>query len=436
MSNEFTPTIAPRRINFLGVILSLVLAGAAFFSGVQFGSGSVPPPENQTAGLFSLFAGTPEQSVDGDLTEFWKVWELLDQKFAASGTSSPELSKEQKIQGAIDGLVRAYGDPYTAYFPPTEATAFAEDIAGNFSGVGMEVGIRNDVITVISPLSGTPAEKAGIIAGDVIVTINGTSTENMSVENAVKLIRGEEGTEVSFEIYRTGETELLKLTVTRAQIEIPTVKTEKRGDTFIITLYSFNALAEQKVQAALREYVQSGARKMVLDVRGNPGGYLQSAVSIGSYFLPAGKVILRESFGDGSPEQVYRSSGKTLKQFAPQEMVVLIDGGSASAAEILAGALGQHDAATLIGSNSFGKGSVQELVNLPSGSAVKITIARWLTPDGTSISNGGISPDIVVERTPAERIAGEDPQLEAALQYLAGTYTPATTTATTTAARP
>jgi carboxyl-terminal processing protease len=413
------------------VILSLVLAGAAFFSGLQFGH--LGDGEDQTAGLLSLFAGTPEEAVDTDLSEFWKVWELLDQKFAASATSSVELTKEQKIQGAIDGLVRSYGDPYTSYFPPAEATAFSEDIAGNFSGVGMEVGIRNDVVTVISPLSGTPAEKAGILAGDVIVSIGGTTTEKMSIESAVKLIRGPEGTEVSFELFRAGEPEFKRITVTRAQIEVPTVKTEKRGDTFIITLYSFNALAEQKVQLALREYVQSGAKKIVLDMRGNPGGYLQSAVSIGSYFLPAGKVIIRESFGDGRPEQVYRSQGKTLKQFAPKEMVVLIDGGSASAAEILAGALGQHDVATLMGENSFGKGSVQELVNLPSGSAVKITIARWLTPDGTSISNGGISPDITVARTPEQRIAGEDPQLDAAIEYLAGTYKPAaTSTATTT----
>lgn len=434
MSNLFTPATVPRRINLLGVILSLVLAGGAFFSGLQFGT--LGKPENQTAGLLSLFAGTPEETADTDLTEFWKVWELLDQKFAMTATSSTELTKEQKIQGAIDGLVRAYGDPYTSYFPPAEATAFSEDIAGNFSGVGMEVGIRNEVITVISPLSGTPAEKAGIIAGDSIVSISGTSTEKMSVETAVKLIRGPEGTTVTFEIYRAGEPEFKMITVTRAQIEVPTVKTEKRGDTFIITLYSFNALAEQKFQEALREYVTSGAKKIILDMRGNPGGYLQSAVSIGSYFLPAGKVVLRESFGDGSPEQVYRSQGKTLKQFAPTDMVVLIDGGSASASEILAGALGQHDVATLIGTNSFGKGSVQELVNLPSGSAVKITIARWLTPDGTSISNGGITPDIMVARTPEERVAGKDPQLDAAIQFLAGTYKPAaTSTASTTSAR-
>lgn len=400
----------------LGVVLALTLALGAFLSGLHFGQ--VDPGSTQTAGLFSLFASDAAVTSDADLTEFWKVWELLDEKFAITSSSSVPLTKEQKIEGAIDGLVRAYGDPYTSYFPPVDAAAFDEDISGNFSGVGMEVGIRDDVITIISPLPGTPAEKAGLMAGDVIVTINGTSTENMGVDSAVRIIRGEEGTTVTFDIFRKGVTEIKEYVVKRAKIEIPTVKTEKKGTTFVISLYSFNAIAEAKMQEALREYVKSGSTKLVLDMRGNPGGYLQGAVAIGSYFLPAGKVILRESFGGDQPEQVYRSSGRTLKQFAPKEMVVLIDGGSASAAEILAGALGQHDYATLIGQTSFGKGSVQELVPLPSGSALKVTIARWLTPNGTSISKSGIAPDYTVIRTLENRLADVDPQLDAAILFL------------------
>jgi carboxyl-terminal processing protease len=237
---------------------------------------------------------------------------------------------------------------------------------------------------------------------------------------------------VTLKTYRTGDTEPTDIKVTRATIEIPTVKTEQKGDTFIITLYSFNALAETKMQEAIRAYVKSGAKKMVLDMRGNPGGYLQSAVAIASYILPSGKVVLRESFADGRPEQIYRSQGKNLKEFKTGEIAVLIDGGSASAAEILAGALSQHDYATLIGTDSFGKGSVQELVPLPSGAALKVTIARWLTPDGTSISLKGLTPKIVVERTPEQRLANEDPQLKAAIEYLAGTYKPAATTSTST----
>lgn len=429
-------SVKPRtKSNILGIALALMLALGAFFSGLHIGQ--LEMGTTQTAGLFSLFASDPAVTADADLTEFWKVWELLDAKFAITSSSSIPLTKEEKIQGAIDGLVRAYGDPYTSYFPPVEAAAFDEDISGNFSGVGMEVGIRDNVITIISPLPGTPAEKAGLAAGDVIVSINGSTTENMAVDEAVRLIRGEEGTTVTFEIFRKGATAIKEHIVTRAKIEIPTVKTEKRGDTFIITLYSFNAIAEQKMQAALREYVKSGSTKLVLDMRGNPGGYLQGAVAIGSYFLPAGKVVLRESFGGDTPEQVYRSSGRTLKEFTPKEMVVLIDGGSASAAEILAGALGQHDYATLMGQTSFGKGSVQELVPLPSGSALKVTIARWLTPDGTSISKSGITPEYQVIRTPEDRIAGVDPQLDAAIKFLEKGIIPvvASTTATSTPLR-
>ena len=401
----------------VAVVLTLVLATGAFFSGLHLGGRS----EGGIGSLGTLLAGDVQPDPNADLKEFWRVWDLLDEKFAmASGTEL--LSPEAKVAGAIEGLVRAYGDPYTTYFPPKEAEAFNEDISGNFSGVGMEVGMRENVLTIIAPLAGTPAEKAGLMAGDFLVAINGSSTEGMSVDEAVRHIRGEAGTVVKLSIVRPGLTEPKVYDVTRAQIEIPTVKTEKRGDTFIIALYSFNALADMKMQQALRDYVQSGATKLVLDLRGNPGGYLEGAVSIASYFMPAGKVVLRESFGDEREEEVYRSRGATLKQFAPKEMVVLIDGGSASASEILAGALQEQGYATLVGASSFGKGSVQELVNLPSGSSLKVTIARWLTPNGRSISNGGLTPDVAVARTIEDREASRDPQLDAAIEVLHGTY--------------
>jgi carboxyl-terminal processing protease len=399
------------------VAILFVVASVTFVFGWHFGSRD---GEGGLAGLRTILASEATPAPDANLSEFWRVWQLLDQKFA-QGTGTP-LTTDEKVQGAIDGLVRAYGDPYTSYFPPAEAEAFDEDISGNFSGVGMEVGMRSDVLTIISPLPGTPAEKAGLMAGDLLVAINGTSTEGMGVDEAVRLIRGEEGTTVTLRIYRTGFTEPKDYDVVRAKIEIPTVKTETRGDTYIITLYSFNALAEMKMQEALRSYVGSGATKLVLDLRGNPGGYLQGAVAIASYFMPAGKVVLRESFGDEREEEVYRSQGRTLKQFSPKEIVVLIDGGSASASEILAGALQEHGYATLVGAASFGKGSVQELVDLPSGSSLKVTIARWLTPNGRSISNGGLTPDIKVERTIEDREANRDPQLDVAIQVLHGTY--------------
>jgi len=407
--------------NLLGIGLALLLAAAAFFSGMQIGTGESGKAQLE-AGLFSLFARTPVPNEEVELGEFWRVWNLLEEKFVSS-SSTDLLSHEDRIQGAIKGLVKSYGDPYTIFLPPTDAAEFDANISGNFGGVGMEVGLRNEVITVIAPLPDTPAEKSGIVAADIIVKIDGASTEGMGINDAVRLIRGEKGTDVILTVFREGETELLEISVTRDTIIIPTVKTELKNDVFIISLYSFNALAESKMQDALREYSRSGTKKLVLDLRGNPGGFLQSAVSIGSYFIPAGEVIVRENFGDGSPEELYRSQGHTLGKYAPEEMLVLIDGGSASASEILAGALSQHGIASLMGQTTFGKGSVQELVDLPDGSSLKVTIARWLTPDGTSISVDGLDPDVFIERTPEQIMADEDPQLEAALAWLNGDKT-------------
>lgn len=400
----------------LGIGLAVFLAAAAFFSGFEIG-GDVQASGPQQAGFFSLFVASPKAPQDVDLTEFWRVWDLLEKKFVSASTTD-ELTQQEKLEGAISGLVRSYGDPYTVFLPPQDANQFEEDISGNFGGVGMEVGLRESMVTIISPLPKTPAEKAGLLPGDIIIRIDGENTEGMSIDEAVRRIRGEQGTEVTLSIYREGEIEIKDYVVMRDRISVPTIDTTLQDDIFIISLYSFNALAETKMQEALREYVASGADKMIIDLRGNPGGFLQSAVSIASYFLPAGKVVVRESFGGTTQEELYRSSGKNLRQYQPKEVVILVNKGSASASEILAGALQEHGVATLIGETTFGKGSVQELVNLPEGSSLKVTIARWLTPEGRSISNGGLTPDIEVKRVPQEIIDGIDPQLDAAIEYL------------------
>lgn len=403
----------------LGYFLAFCFACGSFFSGLQIGQGASTP--NQTASIFSsFFAPEPAPVVtQPDLAEFWKVWALLDEKFSWS-SSTTKLTDTQKIQGAIEGLVNSYGDPYTVYFEPAEAAAFDADIAGNFSGVGMEVGLRNGVITVISPLPDTPAERAGVLAGDIVVRINGTSTEKMSVDGAVRLIRGEKGTVVNLQIYREGEDGFLEVPITRDTINIPTVETELIGKTFVISLYSFNAQSEEKMHFALQEYQASRADSLVIDVRGNPGGYLQSAVAIASYFLPSGKVVVKEQFNDPSKDDVFRSQGRQVQLFTPKNLLVLVDGGSASASEILAGALKDHGVATIIGTQTFGKGSVQELLKLGDGSSLKVTVARWLTPNGTSISNGGLVPNIIISRTPEDRVAGKDPQKDAAVDFLKG----------------
>lgn len=405
----------------LGLLLVAALVASAFLSGFQFGREATASTSESgnTAGLFSLLAAPAQPPQDADLDAFWRVWQTMDEKFVAP-SSSDAVTTEERIYGATGGMVDAFDDPYTVFLPPQDAKSFNEDISGNFGGVGMEVGMRDSVVTIISPLPNTPAEAAGLVAGDVIVRIDGESTEDMTIDDAVQRIRGEKGTDVTLSIYREGEFELRDIVVTRDTITIPTVETERVDENiFVIRLYSFNALAEMRVQEALREYVRSDAENLILDLRGNPGGFLQSAVSIASFFLPTGKVVVREQHGEDD-ETLYRSPGRTLREFAPEEMVVLIDNGSASASEILAGALRAHDIASLLGQTTFGKGSVQELVQLPDGSSLKVTVARWLTPDGTSISQNGLEPDIAIERTPQQRLNGEDPQFDAAISYLRG----------------
>lgn len=405
-----------RNSKMLGITLAILLSAAAFVSGLEIGKGSANATSLE-AGLFNFLSPASKPDENADLREFWRVWNIMEEKFVSSDESPDETLR---IQGAIAGLVSSYGDPYTVYMPPEDATQFAEDIGGQFSGVGMEVGLRNGLVTVIAPLPESPALNAGIQSGDVITKIDGESTEKMTVDQAVRLIRGEKGTEVALTLYRENETEFIEVTIVRDTITIPTMETLVEGDTFIIRLFSFNALAESKMQEALAEFKRDGHKKLVLDLRGNPGGYLEGAVSIAGYFMPQGKVVVRESFGDNKEEQVYRTSSKQLVDVGVDDFVVLIDGGSASASEILAGALSEHGVATTIGDTTFGKGSVQELVSLPDKSAVKVTIARWLTPEGMSFSEGGLEPDVKIERTPQHVMAGEDPQKEAALKWLKG----------------
>lgn len=401
----------------LGLLMVALLAGGTFVAGAKVANSQIL--SGQEASLLSWLFGRSEAPVDeADLGEFWRVWRLMDEKFA-NASSSDLVTTDERIQGAIQGMVSAFGDPYTVYLPPTESEIFNDDISGNFSGVGMEIGIRNKLLTIISPLPGTPAEEAGLLTGDVIVQIDEQTTENMSVEEAVRRIRGERGTEVVLSIFREGETEFLEITVTRDTINIPTVSTEQIDNTFVIKLYSFNAIAEDRVDEALREFSNSGAENLILDLRGNPGGYLQGAVEIAGNFLPAGKVVVREQLATGE-EKIFRSRGQSDREYTPENFVVLVNQGSASASEILAGALKDHNAATVVGENTFGKGSVQELVPLTNGSSLKVTVARWLTPNGTTISEEGLSPDIQIELTVEDRENDRDPQQDAAVRFLNG----------------
>jgi carboxyl-terminal processing protease len=399
------------------------IAFLLFGLGVFVGYTNRPEAEKIT----DLFHITNANVTDSaDFEPFWKAWNLINEHY---GGDVPDA--QTRVWGAIEGMVASIGDPYTVFFPPEESEKFNEDISGQFQGVGMEIGIRNGVLTVIAPLKNTPAERAGMRNGDIILAIDEEQTDSMSVDDAVSLIRGPEGSDVVLTVLHEGDNETVDITITRAVIDIPTIDTEIRDgvtgevkdaagtdDVFIISLYNFSAQSASMFRDALETFIDSGSHKLILDLRGNPGGYLEVAVDMASWFLPSGKVVVRESYDNKEEEQIHRSKGyDVFTEYL--SMVILTNGGSASASEILAGALSEHGIATLIGSTTFGKGSVQELLPVTGDTSIKITVAKWLTPDGNSISDGGITPDIEVDMTYEDVLAGDDPQIDAAIEFLA-----------------
>ena len=282
--------------------------------------------------------------------------------------------------------------------------------------MGIEIGIRERVLTVISPLKGTPADRAGIRAGDIIVKIDDTLSADLRVEEAISLIKGERGTKVTLTLIREGEDEPLVAEITRDVISIPIIETDLKNDVFIITLYSFTGGAETQFAKAMSEFASSSADKLILDLRGNPGGFLDSAVSIASWFIPKGELVVEEYYGEDKKTISHRSRGFSIGRSF--EMIALVDLGSASASEIVAGALQDHKIVKLVGEATFGKGSVQELVPITADTMLKITVAEWHTPNGSSISKEGLTPDVAVEFTRDDFEKGKDPQMEKAIEML------------------
>ena len=391
-------------------IFPLVLVSSGIFiSGAYFGYSQRPAVEK----VKILFNKETQKPAEVDFSPFWQAWNLLEEKYV----DKEELNSQEMLWGAISGLAGSLKDPYTVFFPPEEKKIFESEVKGNFEGVGMEIGMRNNVLTVIAPLKNTPAYRAGLKAGDKILKINDTLTSNLTVEEAIRLIRGPKGTEVKLLISREDEKEPMEIAVIREVINIPTLETEiKPGNIFVIKLYNFSENSPLVFRNALREMIESKSDKLVIDLRNNPGGYLEAAVDMASWFLPMGKVVAREKFASGE-EEFYRSRGYDV--FGDNfRMAILINQGSASASEILAGALKEYGRAVLVGEKTFGKGSVQELVPVTDSTSLKITIASWLTPNGQSISKEGLEPDFEVKFSKEDNEAGRDPQMEKATQFL------------------
>lgn len=345
-----------------------------------------------------------------------EVQNILGQKFIPWKASSTLPTSKELEYGVIKGYVDAYKDPYTTFFPPKEAKSFTENVKGSFGGVGMNVGSKDGLIVVISPLKDSPAMKAGIKASDIIVSINDKDTSTMNTDEAVSIIRGEIGTKVKLIVIHKEPKKLETITITRAEIKIPTIETEKKEGVFIIHLYNFSAESPDLFKKATDEFLKAGTQYLIIDLRGNPGGYLEAAVDIASFFLPEGKIVVSEKQGKEETVLNHRSLGYDIFN-SNLRMVVMMDGGSASASEILAGALKDHKLATIVGEKSFGKGCVQELINLSDGSSLKVTIAKWFTPNGTSISENGIKPDVEVKVGKDDSVEKKiDTQLDKAIE--------------------
>jgi carboxyl-terminal processing protease len=392
-----------------------VVAALAFGGGVLVGStGGAAAVITHIPLVGDGLDATPDQTVD--LTAFWKAWNSLRANYVITHASSTLPSNKDMVYGAIKGLANSYGDPYTVFFPPEEAKNFADTIAGSFGGVGMEIDIKNGVLTVVAPLKGTPAEAAGIKTGDQVVAIDAKPTDGLSVDEAVSKIRGPLGTTVDLTIVRNGK--LVDIKIVRATIQVPETEDglDAASGVYHIALYEFSANSGDLFDQALSRFKASGSDKLVIDLRSNPGGYLDSAVDIASHFLPKGAPVVTEDFDGKQKNEVHTSVGyNDVNQGT--KIVILIDSGSASASEILSGALQDTHRATLIGTKSFGKGSVQQLIPLDGGS-LKVTVARWITPAGHWIMGNGVTPDITVSISQKDLDAKKDPQMARAVQFL------------------
>lgn len=380
----------------------IVLAGVLFL-GIGIGNGKIAfgPDAQYRQSLQNEKGELSYNGVD-------EVYDTLKDGFDG------QIDTAKLEDGLKEGLVKAAGDPYTEYLNEEENKEFNEQLSGSFEGIGAELNKEDQVITVVSPIAGFPAEKAGIKSGDIISKVNDESVLDASLTDTVKKIRGQKGTKVKLDIVRDGKP--LTFEITREQISTPSVKWEVTADNVgVMTISRYGEDTAVLSRQAAEEFKSKNVKGVILDVRGDPGGLLDAAVRVSSLWLPQGKTILQEK-RNNTVVKTYTASGNPVLQGVPT--VVLIDSGSASASEITAGALKDNGAATLIGEKSYGKGSVQELRELKAGGVLKVTIARWFTPNNRNIDKEGIEPDQAVKLTDDDIAAKRDTQKDTAIAKL------------------
>lgn len=399
------------------VILYSFLVSSIFFSGYFLGTNGFKL-ETGNFPKVKISREVPQDRRDVDFSLFWKIWDQIDLSYYDSSKVSPQ----KMVYGAISGMVAALGDPYTSFLPPEENKVIEEDLSGSFEGVGIQIGFKGKQLSVIAPLPNSPAEKVGVKAGDFIVGIKDeskgieTTTTGISLTDAVKLIRGKKGTKVTLFLTRDGSNEAIKTEVTRELLDVPSVVVSYIENTHIahIKLIKFGADTDSEWQKAVTEITNRNPKitGIVLDLRNNPGGYLQSSVDIAGEFLKLGSVVVIEDKGtNGKTEFKTDRVGK----FTDLKVAVLVNGGSASASEILAAALSENKGIKLVGEKTFGKGTIQEPLQLDLGSSLHITTAKWLTPKGNWVHEKGIEPDVKIMDDEKTTL---DEQLQEALKLL------------------
>lgn len=390
---------------------------AFFFSGVFFIFGfNVGSNHTQNDVSFDLAVVENQQSAhDVDFEIFWDVWDLVKEKYV----DHDNLKAQDMIYGAINGMLAATGDPYTIFLDPEQFTELNEELSGSFEGIGAEVGMKDGIITIITPLEDSPAQKAGIRAGDKVVEIEGESTADFTVDEAVKRMRGEKGTELNLKIFRVADenTDTQDITIVRDTIRINSVRVDfLESDIAHVKILQFGEDTIREFNKAIADIRTRGSKGLIIDVRNNPGGILNTAVVLASKFLPNNAVVVIEEDAQDNRKNLYTTGAHP---FIDVPVVVLINEGSASASEILAGALRDNrDDVVIVGKKSFGKGSVQELIPTNESTAAKITVAKWLTPSGEQINEEGIAPDEVVEYTNEDYVNDTDPQLDRAIEIM------------------
>lgn len=389
-----TETQRNKSVPLVYLLVGVALTAAiAFLGGVFFANATDSPHNNDN---FQLF---------------WQSWDILEDEYYYDLPENKEL-----VYGAIQGLMRSAGDHYTFFVPPTAAEFDRQATAGEFGGIGAYVGQNEDgYLVVISPFEGLPAEEVGIQADDIILAVDGELIQGWTQDQAIALLRGKIGTKVILTIYRPSEEREFTAEITRARVELPTVDARMFDNVGYVRLFSFNDKATTLLEREITDLqTGNGLDGLILDLRGNPGGLLDQAVGVSDLFLDSGIVVTQRA-RDGK-EVEYRSTDGSIAENIP--LIVLVDGGSASASEVVAGALRDRGRATLIGQTTYGKGSVQHVHDLYDGSQLHVTVSLWFTPNETPIQGQGLEPDVGVETQTDNASATLDPYIEAALDYI------------------